>query len=140
MTHYHTQARLLRLMAHPMRLEILAIVRGSDECVCHLSAALNKPQPYVSQQLAVLRNEGIITDHNEGTYVYYGLADGPIAAQVAAILRVIAPEARSAAAVGHERVAGCNCPKCEPGGACSPRPAAVQGSNLAPHQEEVMLP
>jgi DNA-binding transcriptional ArsR family regulator len=140
MTTYHKQAHLLRLMAHPMRLEILAIVRGSDECVCHLSAVLKKPQPYVSQQLAVLRKEGIITEHNEGTYVYYGLADTPAAAQAAAILRVIAPEARSAATAGHQRVAGCSCPKCEPGGTCSPRPAAVQASSLAPLQEEAVLP
>ena len=31
---------------------------GDAECVCHLSALLNKPQPYVSQQLAVLRTAG----------------------------------------------------------------------------------
>jgi len=115
MSTYRQQAHLLRLMAHPMRLEILSILRGADECVCHLSAALNKPQPYVSQQLAVLRREGIITDHKEGTNVYYGLADGPAAAQAAAILRVVAPEERSAAD-GRRRVVGCNCPRCEPGG------------------------
>ena len=70
MTSYREQARLLRLMAHPLRLEILAIVRRSDECVCHLSAALHKPQPYVSQQLAVLRREGLIADHKEGNNVF----------------------------------------------------------------------
>ncbi len=121
MTSYREPARLLRLMAHPMRLEILAIVRGSDECVCHLSAALKKPQPYVSQQLAVLRKEGFITDHNAGTYVYYGLDDTPAAEQAAAILAALDGESRSGAAQGHHTVAGCHCPKCEPGGTCTPR-------------------
>ncbi len=140
MTSYREQARLLRLMAHPMRLEILSILREADECVCHLSAVLKKPQPYVSQQLAVLRKEGLITDHNEGTYVFYGLADTPAAAQAAAILRVIAPEARSSVAGGHRRVAGCNCPKCEAEGTCSSRPAATQASNSPLQPERVRLP
>ncbi len=117
MTPYRDQARLLRLMAHPMRLEILAIVRRSDECVCHLSAALAKPQPYVSQQLAVLRREGLITDRNEGTYVFYGLAAGA-AGRVAAILAALA--GAEADAGGRRPVAGCTCPKCEPAGACRP--------------------
>lgn len=114
MTPYHEQARLLRFMAHPMRLEILAIVRGSDECVCHLSAALKKPQPYVSQQLAVLRKEGLIADHKEGTNVYYGLAAGYAAEQVAAILAAITPEAGPHDGSVHRWIAGCHCPKCEP--------------------------
>ncbi len=129
MMSYREQARLLRLMAHPMRLEILAIVRDSDECVCHLSAALKKPQPYVSQQLAVLRREGLIADHKEGTNVFYGLAQGRAAEQAVAILRLLAAETTSPAAGGHQRVAGCNCPKCEPGGTCSPRPAGAANLN-----------
>lgn len=123
MTSYREQARLLRLMAHPMRLEILAIVGRADECVCHLSAALKKPQPYVSQQLAVLRREGLITDRNEGTYVFYGLADGA-AERMAAILTALAG-AEAEMATGHRPVVGCTCPKCEPAGTCSPPQAAA---------------
>lgn len=125
MAFYHEQARLLRLMAHPMRLEILTTLRQSDECVCHLSAALKKPQPYVSQQLAVLRKEGLIVDHKEGTNVFYGLANGQAAEQVDAILGVIAQEAGSLDGSDHRRVAGCGCPKCEPGGTCSSPAAAA---------------
>jgi DNA-binding transcriptional ArsR family regulator len=117
MNTYRDSARLLRVMAHPMRLEILDIIRRSDECVCHLSAALKKPQPHVSQQLAILRNAGLITDHKEGNNVFYGLAGGPAAAQAAEILGAIADQA----AAGRRPVIGCTCPKCEPGGACTPR-------------------
>jgi ArsR family transcriptional regulator len=124
MTPYREQARLLRHMAHPMRLEILAIVRQSDECVCHLSAALQKPQPYVSQQLAVLRKEGLIADHKAGANVFYGLAQGREAKQAAAILAVIAPTAPPLEGGGRQRVTGCNCPKCAPDGPCNP-PVAV---------------
>lgn len=114
------QARLLRLMAHPMRLEILTTVRRSAECVCHLSALLHKPQPYVSQQLAVLRKEGLLTDHKEGTNVFYGLAAGAVGDQVAAILTALSGPEASREQDERRPVAGCHCPKCEPGGTCSP--------------------
>jgi DNA-binding transcriptional ArsR family regulator len=118
MNSYRDRARLLRVMAHPMRLEILDIIRGSDECVCHLSAALKKPQPYISQQLAVLRKEGLIADRKDGNNVFYGLADGPDAGRMEAVLAAIAGEAAGGAEAGHRPVAGCYCPKCEPGGSC----------------------
>ncbi len=112
MLSYREQARLLRLMAHPMRLEILAILRRSDECVCHLAAVLKKPQPYVSQQLAVLRKEGLITDHNEGTYVFYGLGDGETARMLDAVLGALSTDDQPAAAHSPQPVVSCACPKC----------------------------
>jgi DNA-binding transcriptional ArsR family regulator len=117
---YRDPARLLRVMAHPMRLQILDIIRGSDECVCHLSAALKKPQPYVSQQLAVLRNAGLLADRKEGNNVFYGLAGGFIADQVAAILESTLGGIAAGEIEGHRVVRGCYCPKCEPAGTCKP--------------------
>jgi DNA-binding transcriptional ArsR family regulator len=120
MDSYRDRARLLRVMAHPMRLEILEIIRRSDECVCHLSAALSKPQPYVSQQLAVLRNSGLIADRKEGNLVFYGLAGGQVTERMPEILKAMADDAEEGREAGHRRVAGCTCPKCNPGGACTP--------------------
>ena len=121
MNSYRDRARLLRVMAHPMRLEILDIIRGSDECVCHLSAALKKPQPYISQQLAILRNAGLITDRKEGNLVFYGLTEGPAAVQVTEIVGALTDELAAGREGGHRRVDGCTCPRCEEGGACTPR-------------------
>jgi DNA-binding transcriptional ArsR family regulator len=117
---YRTQANLLKLMAHPIRLQILEALLQDSECVCHLSALLHKPQPYVSQQLAVLRNAGVILDEKDGTNVFYGLTDDRAADQVAAILGAIDEEDPSLKGRGHQHVAGCYCPKCEPNGTCSP--------------------
>jgi DNA-binding transcriptional ArsR family regulator len=121
MNSYRDRARLLRVMAHPMRLEILDTIRRSDECVCHLSAALNKPQPYVSQQLAILRNAGLIADRKDGNLVFYGLAGGADAAQAAEILKATGGEDEADRGGLHYPVPGCTCPKCEPGGSCTPR-------------------
>lgn len=77
MEHYRQQAALLKAIGHPVRLQIVDLLRVEPECVCHLSAALNKSQPYVSQQLAILRNAKVIVDERDGTNIYYRLADGP---------------------------------------------------------------
>lgn len=109
---YHDKARLLKLMAHPMRLQILDLVRRSDECVCHLSAVLDKPQPCVSQQLAILREAGLIVDRKEGTNVFYGLDGKDLADPLSAVLGALFASPRADAALGHMRFAGCCCPKC----------------------------
>lgn len=111
MRSYQEPARLLRLMAHPMRLQILATLRWSDECVCHLSAILGRPQPYVSQQLAILREAGLIVDRKEGTNVFYGLGSRVVAETLRAVLDALFADAQPTAE-GHVCIAGCCCPKC----------------------------
>lgn len=112
MNTYRDKAKLLKLLAHPMRLQILDQVRSSDECVCHLSAVLDKPQPYVSQQLAILREAGVIVDRKEGTNVFYGLDGKDLAQTLSAVLGALFGNPQAGAVLGHKRIAGCCCPKC----------------------------
>ena len=109
---FRERADLLKLLAHPVRLQILDALRRDEECVCHLSAVLRKPQPYVSQQLAVLRNAGLIADRKVGSNVFYHLAGEQIARQVEAVLGPLPGRQPVEAGPGHEAVAGCPCPKC----------------------------
>jgi len=50
-------------------------VREEELCVSELQALLDRPQPYVSQQLGVLREAGIVACRREGQYVYYRLVE-----------------------------------------------------------------
>jgi DNA-binding transcriptional ArsR family regulator len=109
---YQAQANLLKVMAHPMRLRMLDILCRDSECVCHLSTALDRPQPYVSQQLAILRRAGLVNDEKTGTNVFYRLADERIARQMAALLGPPAGAGASESAPPREAIAGCVCPKC----------------------------
>ena len=113
---YRTQANLLKLLAHPIRLQILEALLQDSECVCHLSALLHRPQPYVSQQLAVLRNGGVIVDEKDGTNVFYRLADGRMAAVTAA--GVMGDGEMRTTAPRHVRLRDCPCPKCRAGDGC----------------------
>ncbi len=111
MDFYRRQVALLKLLAHPLRLQILDILRGGDECVCHLSVALNKPQPYVSQQLAILRNGGAVTDYREGTNIFYRVAGEDVLRLIEAACGP-GPSGDGESPNGRHALAGCHCPKC----------------------------
>jgi len=100
----------LRLLAHPERLRILDAVRRDSECVCHLEALLGKPQPYVSQQLRLLRDAGIIVDEKQGQNVFYRLSDDDVRGWLDAVLGPAVGEHPDMAL--HKRMIACPCPKC----------------------------
>ncbi len=109
---YTDLSERIKLLAHPERLRILDALRRDAECVCHLEALLGKPQPYVSQQLRVLRDAGVIRDEKQGQNVFYRLTDTQLAAWLDAILGTVngdLPEMTR-----HKKVIACVCPKCTP--------------------------
>jgi len=104
----------IKLLAHPERLRILDAVRRDSECVCHLEALLGKPQPYVSQQLRLLRKAGAITDEKQGQNVFYRLADDTVRAWLDMVLGPV--DGDLPAMQRHKLVISCSCPKCESDG------------------------
>jgi len=73
--HYEKKAALLKALAHPARLLIMDMLRRERMCICQLTAVLGKSQPYVSQQIRVLREAGLVTCHKSGTYKCYHIKD-----------------------------------------------------------------
>ena len=69
------KAQFFRALAHPTRIRMLEILVRGDRTVQELQAALTLDQPLVSQQLAVLRNQGIVLARKEGLSVRYTLRD-----------------------------------------------------------------
>jgi DNA-binding transcriptional ArsR family regulator len=103
---YQALSERLKLLAHPERLRILDILRRDAECVCHLEAHLGKPQPYVSQQLRLLREAGLVADERQGTNVFYRLVDEETARLLEVVLGPEEPSPRKGSGVS------CSCPKC----------------------------
>ncbi len=67
-------ARLLRVVAHPTRLMVLADLMKGTKCVNDIRDLLDVPQPNVSQHLAVLKENGLVASHKEGVSRCYRLA------------------------------------------------------------------
>jgi ArsR family transcriptional regulator, lead/cadmium/zinc/bismuth-responsive transcriptional repressor len=107
---YKSLSGRFRLLGHPERLRILDVLRRGPECVCHLEALLDKPQPYISQQLRMLRKANLIQDEREGLNVFYRLADAEIGVWLDLALGPVQGE--HAALAYQKRLVACPCPKC----------------------------
>ncbi|HOU16248.1 MAG TPA: metalloregulator ArsR/SmtB family transcription factor [Anaerolineae bacterium] len=67
-------AALFKVLSHPQRLAILQLLEGRELCVCEIMEALNLRQAYVSQQLTLLREAGLVCFRREGWNVWYRIA------------------------------------------------------------------
>ena len=67
---------LFSAMAHPCRLRMLILLAEGQVCdVTTLTHLCGKRQPYISQQLRVLRDVGLVIGSQEGPRVCYRIAD-----------------------------------------------------------------
>jgi ArsR family transcriptional regulator len=69
------QARLLKALADPTRLSMVAALRAAGEpiCVCDFTAAFDLSQPTISHHMAKLRKAGLVESEKRGVWVYYRL-------------------------------------------------------------------
>ena len=111
----HEQAaELLKVLSHPVRLRILEILRGGEQCVCHMEAALGLRQAYISQHLIVLRDAGLVNVRREGWNIYYTLIQPEVFEVIEAARSMYSSRSGKSALRGTERsrAHGCPCPKC----------------------------
>jgi DNA-binding transcriptional ArsR family regulator len=72
---YVLHAEVLKCLAQPRRLMILDCLRDGEKSVGELAELLGVPQPNVSQHLAALRAQDIVTTRREGNTIFYSLVD-----------------------------------------------------------------
>ncbi len=117
---YEYIAALMKALGHPVRLQILSVLRQGEACVCHLETVLGQRQAYISQHLMRLREDGLVVDRREGMNVFYALA-------TEAVARMLDVAQETAATLAQTRgkrllltppvqgiVIACTCPKCQP--------------------------
>jgi ArsR family transcriptional regulator len=65
-------AQLLKAVADPARLQLLALIRSAGEaCGCDLTAPLGLAQPTVSHHLKVLAKAGLIHRQQRGQWAWF---------------------------------------------------------------------
>jgi len=60
------KAEFLKALAHPTRLAILEVLKDGPLCVQNVGELLERPQPNISQHLAVLKKANLITYTEQG--------------------------------------------------------------------------
>ena len=68
-------AEVLKAIAHPLRLRIVAVLCERSEHVNGLAERLQVPQSIVSQQLRILRMRGLVASSRENGLSVYRLAE-----------------------------------------------------------------
>lgn len=71
MEKFEQMSEMLKAIAHPARLKIIAGLLKNECNVSQIQLALRLPQSTISHHLKVLRNVGIIKGRREGTKVCY---------------------------------------------------------------------
>lgn len=105
------QTQFFKVLTHPARIAIINILRDGEHCVCHMEAYLGLRQAFISQQLAVLREAGIIADRRDGWNIFYRVINPQIYDLLNAANRmtgIVIDETINTKVT-------CNCPHCNPG-------------------------
>ena len=66
-----TASSVLRLLADPTRVRLLALLEHEELTVAELAAVLHLAQPRVSTHLAKLKEAGLVRDRRAGVSAYY---------------------------------------------------------------------
>ncbi len=72
---YRLQVRMVKALAHPTRLKILALLRDDERCACEFGPLLGLGQPNVSQHLGILRKANVVHTRRDGLRIMYSLSD-----------------------------------------------------------------
>ena len=69
---------ILKLLANEDRLMLLCQLTQGERNVGELESATNIQQPTLSQQLTILRKDGIVTIRKDGKFNYYSIASDEV--------------------------------------------------------------
>ena len=82
----------LKVLANEDRLLLLCQLSQGEMCVSELEEALGIRQPTLSQQLGVLRSEGVVDTRRDGKRIYYSVADPAVMQVLEVLYRLYCPK------------------------------------------------
>ena len=68
-------SEFLKSMANPQRLRILCLIMDGERPVGEIAEAIGANQSSVSQNLALMRREGLVAPRRDGQTIYYRIAE-----------------------------------------------------------------
>lgn len=89
--HAGDAAQLLKALANEKRLQILCLLTAGERSVGDINALLDLSQSALSQHLARMRDEGLVTFRRDAQTLYYRIADPAAEKLVAALKDIFCP-------------------------------------------------
>jgi DNA-binding transcriptional ArsR family regulator len=87
---------LLKALSHEGRLLILCLLTDGEKSVSEIENAMDMPQAAVSQQLARLRLDGMVTARRDGRSIYYSIASKDVTRLIATLHDMLSGQTRPA--------------------------------------------
>lgn len=85
-------AGMLRALGNPDRLLLLCQISMGERSVGELEVLVGLRQPSLSQQLGVLRQEGLVKTRREGKRIFYSIADPRLLAVLETLYQLYCPK------------------------------------------------
>ena len=64
---------IMESLSEPIRINILELMMGGEICVCDIVKVTGLSQSKISYHIKILKESGLISDRQEGRWVYYKL-------------------------------------------------------------------
>jgi len=90
--HVADAAKLMRVLASERRLEILCQLESGEVSVGEIQKRLGLSQSALSQHLALLRDENIVSTRREAQSVFYRITDPAAVKIIATLAEIFCPE------------------------------------------------
>lgn len=96
MQNAHQASHFLKALSHETRLVLLYLLSEDERSVTDLENILALRQPAVSQQLARLRLDGLVSTRRDGKIIYYSIANEDIRRAIMLVYEVFCKEGSGA--------------------------------------------
>jgi ArsR family transcriptional regulator len=83
---------VMKTLANEDRLLLLCQLSQAEMCVSDLEEVLDIRQPTLSQQLGVLRGEGLVNTRRDGKRIYYSIGDANALKLLELLYRLYCPK------------------------------------------------
>jgi len=87
---------LMRVLSNPDRLLLMCQLSQGEHAVGELESQLGIHQPTLSQQLGVLRSNGLVNTRRDGKNIYYSVASAEALAVLQVLYQQYCPQATKA--------------------------------------------
>lgn len=93
----NTASELLKALANPSRLQILCLLIEGEKAVHEIERSIGLRQSALSQHLAILRRERMVTTRRHAQFIHYALASDKARKVIEVLYQIYcAPKAKSA--------------------------------------------
>ncbi|WFD09357.1 ArsR/SmtB family transcription factor [Tepidibacter hydrothermalis] len=89
------QVKVLKAMAHPIRLKIIKKLGDQKLCVCELNKDVEFTQSNLSQHLKILKDAGILESEKNGLWMHYRVKNKEILDVINIVEKVISDNVKN---------------------------------------------